>query len=158
MLKVATLQFTLMSVNGPYLRNRVFKLDVINCIWCQTNRINRVKCIFFVKWYMFIRRIKQQCFSFWVKIHCIWRIGYFLSNYLCFSQARFIPTPHHNACTFMFPFTMLKMIYILLTYSLIHRECIFCMCYFVSFGNRQSSRFVSSSPKLLVAQAYQSHH
>ena len=43
--KVANLQFTLMSVNWPYLRNWVFELDEIKCIWWRTDRTNQITCI-----------------------------------------------------------------------------------------------------------------
>ena len=42
--KVATAIRT--SVNGPYLKNWMFKLDGMKCIWWRTNRTNQLKCIF----------------------------------------------------------------------------------------------------------------
>ena len=68
--KVATLQFTLMS-NEPYLRNWVFKLDGINCIWWQTNRTNRMKCIIETK---FVGNIFNNYVSSWG--HFFWHVLY----------------------------------------------------------------------------------
>ena len=42
--KVATLQFTPLSVNGPYRWNSVFKLDGIKCIWWLQARHRHVHC------------------------------------------------------------------------------------------------------------------
>ena len=60
--ELVKLQFTLMLVNGPYLRIKAFKLDEIKCIWCRTNRVVQIKCIFETK---FVGNLCNHYVSWW---------------------------------------------------------------------------------------------